>query len=114
MNLNKSKQIVFFSILILVLLIFSGCSQRENLFSGEVTLNKENLLELKNPFELSNENIIDFVDENQTMEKFLDVLQDVSWDKDYNKFNVINKKEAEEDLDIYFKTLKDCYAGYLP
>lgn len=108
-----NNRFFFFSIL-LILLILGGCSQKKELFSGDTSLTKDNILDFKKPFQISDENIMDFVDPNQTEEKFNNVIEEISLGKKYNKHRIISKKDAEEDIDIYIKTLKDCYAGYLP
>ena len=55
-----------------------------------------------------------FLDENQTVEKQLEVLRNTSDDVKYNKYSILDKKDVEEDIDFCFQILKDCYAGYIP
>ncbi|MCQ4923586.1 S41 family peptidase [Tissierella carlieri] len=114
MKAKENKKLIFFSIYIFILLSLLGCSKKEALFTENIILSKEDLLKLRNPFQISDEDITDFIDINQTMEKLIKVTEGISYDIEYDRYRMISKKDAEEDIDIYFQTLKDCYAGYLP
>lgn len=107
------NRLVFFSMLI-VLLFLGGCSKEEVLFDGETMPNKEVLLELKNPFQISHEDVSSLIDPNQSDLKFIEILEEQGYSKRYSPARVIKKEEAEEDIDLYFKVLKSSYAGYLP
>lgn len=111
---KTNKRLILIFVCISMFLTLVACNKSEYLFNGLVIPSKNNLLKLKSSFQISDEDIHSFLDENQTVEKQLDVLRNISYDVKYNKNRILDKKAAEADIDFYFQTLKDCYAGYIP
>ncbi len=72
-KINKRLILIFVCIAIFSILV--GCNKSEYLFNGLVIPSKNNLLKLKSPFQISDEDIHSFLDENQTVEKQLEVLE---------------------------------------
>ena len=110
-KINKILILIFIYIAIFLTLV--ACNKSEYMFTGLIIPSKKDLLELKNPFQIKEGDILSFLDENQTVEKQLDVIKNISYNVKYNKYDILDKRAVEEDIDFYLQTLKDCYAGYV-
>lgn len=113
--MGKKRFCIIFLITLISLICFtSGCTREETAFSRERIPSEEDLLSLKRPFQISDEDISSYIDPSQTVAKQIEYINQYSLEKEYKRTQILDKKSAEEDVDLFFNILKNCYAGYLP
>lgn len=113
--MGKKRFCIIFLITLISLICFtSGCTREETAFSRERIPSEEDLLSLKRPFQISDEDISSYIDPSQTVAKQIEYINQYSLEKEYKRTQILDKKSAEEDVDLFFNILKNCYPGYLP
>ena len=114
-NMKNIRKYLITVFILLLAFIVSSCTKEVNSidYSGESQISINDLKDFKKPFQISKDNIEEYIDENQTSEKMITLLGKVKFEGENKPYKELSMEEVKEDLDKYFSYLKGSYAGYL-